>query len=102
MRAHAISLLLGACLWVAEGTAGPQRATPENTRGWQLMSEQERIAHQVRLRSFANYADCHAYQLQHHAWLQQRAQARGARLSTQGRDSCAHLQPAAQMASEPR
>lgn len=93
MRAPAIKVLLVTLVWASAAVAAPQRATSDNTRGWQFMSEQERIAHQARLRSFDRYADCHAYQLQHHALMQQRAQAQGKRLPVEGRDGCAPLRP---------
>lgn len=37
---------------------GPWRAGEANTRGWQLMTPEERIEHQSRVRSFTDYDAC--------------------------------------------
>ena len=71
--------------------SGPWRASEDNIRGWQLMSPQERIRHQARIRGFTRYEDCHAYQSEHHRLMAERAQERGLRLDTARRDACAHL-----------
>lgn len=71
--------------------AGPWRANEGNTRGWMLMSPEERIAHQAKIRSFTNYDDCHAYQVAHHRLMQERASRLGLTLPEHGRDVCAHL-----------
>ena len=79
-------------LWVnAAAQAGPWRADEQNTRGWMLMSPEERIGHQAKIRSFTNYAECHAYQIAHHRLMQERAAQKGLELPEQGRDACAHL-----------
>ena len=63
----------------ATAHAGPWRADPDNSRGWELMSPAERIEHQRRLRSFTDYEACRAYQQAHHAQLEARAQTSGRR-----------------------
>ncbi len=70
---------------------GPWRASEDNIRGWQLMSPQERIRHQARIRGFTRYEDCHAYQVEHHRLMAARARERGLQLGTVRRDACAHL-----------
>ena len=83
---------------VAGGTsvsAAPWRASETNTRGWMLMSPQERIEHQTRVRSFADYAACEAYRAEHHALMVQRAKERGLDLPGGGRDFCDHLKAGA-------
>jgi hypothetical protein len=72
---------------------GPWRASENNTRGWQLMTPQERIEHQAKVRGFTSYEECHAYQLQHHQLMVERAKQRGMTLPVGGRDICAHLKP---------
>ncbi len=96
LLARMLWLTLGASLLLAAPAQarGPWRASPDNTRGWQLMTPEERIAHQARVRGFRDYAECHAYQLEHHALMVERARARGLPLGEQHRDICAHLQPA--------
>lgn len=72
---------------------GPWRASEENTRGWQLMTPEERIEHQARIRGFTHYEECRAYQLEHHRLMAERARERGLALPGGGRDICAHLKP---------
>lgn len=78
----------------AAQAGGPWRADEGNTRGWMLMSPKERIEHQAKIRSFGDYADCRAYQEQHHRLMQQRAAQAGLTLPEHGCDFCAHLRPA--------
>ncbi len=94
-RFHFFALLLpfAGFLTVAAQAAGPWRANEGNTRGWMLMSPAERIAHQAKIRSFANYDDCHTYQVAHHRLMQERAARLGLTLPEHGRDFCAHLRP---------
>lgn len=92
-------LLLGvmALAWAASALAkGPWRASEENTRGWQLMTPEERIAHQATIRSFTTLAACRAYQVEHHRLIEERARARGLPLPSGGRDVCEHLRTAPQ------
>ncbi len=72
---------------------GPWRAGENNTRGWQLMTPEERIEHQARIRGFTTLAQCEAYRDEHHRQIEQRARQRGVSLREGGRDFCAHLRP---------
>ena len=45
--------------------------------GWQLMSEQERNEHQIKMRSFKTEQEREAYRLEHHKRMQERARKRG-------------------------
>mgnify|MGYP001328579372 CR=1 FL=1 len=83
-------------IFIAAGVAanGPWRASEENTRGWQLMTPEERIAHQAKIRSFTALADCLAYQAEHHRLMEARARVAGLPPPSGGRDLCAHLRPA--------
>ncbi len=83
-----IGLLLAAS---AAEAGGPWRASEENTRGWQLMTPQERIDHQARIRSFRTLEECRAYQQEHHPLMEQRARQRGVALPSGRRDICEHL-----------
>lgn len=74
-------------------SAAPWRASETNTRGWMLMSPQERIEHQARVRGFTDYTACEAYRAEHHALMVQRARERGLDLPGGGRDFCDHLKP---------
>jgi len=72
---------------------GPLRASDGNTRGWQLMSEAERIEHQAKIRGFTDYASCRAYREEHHRLMAERAAAQGLPLRGGRHDFCAHLRP---------
>ena len=91
-RLLAITLLLA--LAATAHAHGPVRASEANTRGWQLMTPEERIEHQARVRSFTSYEECRSYQLAHHRLMEERARQRGLELPRRGRDICEHLQPA--------
>ena len=73
--------------------AGPWRADERNTRGWDLMTPQERIDHQARVRGFTDYQSCQAYRTQHHGLMEERARQRGLNLPESGRDFCDRLKP---------
>jgi hypothetical protein len=87
-----IGLLLS--LAAAAQARGPVRASEGNTRGWQLMTPEERIEHQSRIRGFKTYEECRSYQVAHHQLMEERSRARGRALPQGGRDICEHLQPA--------
>lgn len=70
---------------------GPWHANASNTPGWQLMTPQERLEHQARVRGFTNYDECRAYQLRHHQLMEERAMQHHLALAGEGRDFCARL-----------
>lgn len=71
--------------------AGPWRADAGNTRGWQFMTPEERLAHQATIRAFDSYSACRAYQADHHRAMEERAKQQGRDLAPEQRDFCAHL-----------
>lgn len=71
--------------------AEPQRTDSSNTRGWQIMTPEERIAHQAKIRSFNDYSACRTYQAEHHRRMEDRARQQGRTLPAEQRDVCAHL-----------
>jgi hypothetical protein len=75
------------------GARGPWRASESNTHGWQLMTPEERIAHQARVRSLTDYESCEAYRTQHHELMAERARQHGMSLNEGAHDFCAHLGP---------
>ncbi|PPQ27173.1 hypothetical protein [Rhodopila globiformis] len=91
IRLLVIALLAGSA--VPAWARGPWRASGANTSGWALMTPEERIAHQARVRSFTDYDACEAYRSQHHALMAERAQQQGVSLNHGARDFCAHLRP---------
>lgn len=74
-------LLSGAGIAEARGA---WRATQANTAGWQLMTPEERIEHQNKMRSFKTYDECKAYQEQHHKMMEERAKQKGITLPPMG------------------
>lgn len=72
---------------------GPWRASESNTRGWELMSPQERIEHQARIRDFATLAECEEYQTEHRREIDARALRLSKQLLGERRDFCEHLRP---------
>lgn len=94
MRLNSGRLLALAILLLFAGGAaarGPWRASESNTQGWQLMSPEEHIEHQARIRGFSTLADCEAYREAHHLEMEARALRQGKTLAGGGRDFCAHL-----------
>ena len=91
-RVWIITLLLS--LAAPALASGPVRASEVNTRGWQLMTPEERIEHQSRIRGFKTYEECRGYQNSHHQLMEERARQRGMALPRGRRDICEHLQPA--------
>jgi len=94
---RALLALSGFLLLVAASVAearGPWRASEDNTRGWQLMTPEERIDHQARIRGFRTLEECRAYQLAHHRLMEQRAKDRDLPMPAGRRDICDHLKAA--------
>lgn len=73
---------------------GPWAADQGNTRGWQLMTQQERIEHQTKMRSFKTYDECKAYLAEHHTLMEARAKEKGLTLpmGRAGGYACDHMQ----------
>lgn len=96
MRLHHVVILAAGltCVPIEYALAwGAWHASEGNTRGWQLMTPAERLDHQAKVRSFTNYDDCRAYQVNHHRLMQERATERNMVLPGPGRDFCTHLKP---------
>lgn len=85
------ALIIGLLLSSTASARGPWRASEANTRGWELMSPEERIEHQTRIRSFTTLEECRNYQVSHHQLMEERARQRGVALPGGGKDVCAHL-----------
>lgn len=50
---------------------------PSNTRGWSMMSPQERTEHRTKMMGFKSYDECVAYTAEHHKLMEARAKERG-------------------------
>lgn len=53
---------------------------PSNTRGWSLMTPQERTEHRNKMLSFKTYEECDAYRTEHHKLMEARAKEKGAQV----------------------
>ncbi len=75
----------------ASWASGPWRAGAGNTPSWQLMSPDERVEYQRRMRSFDDAAACETYQAEHRARMTDRARRQGAGLPKDHVDGCRQL-----------
>lgn len=75
----AVLLLSSLGIGVAEAR-GPWTANKANTRGWSLMTAEERAEHQAKMRGFKTYDECKAYQEEHHKQMEARAKEKGVTL----------------------
>lgn len=58
-------------------TTQTQQQAREQVYGWELMSEQERMEHQNKMRSLKTEQEREAYRQEHHKLMQDRAKAQG-------------------------
>jgi hypothetical protein len=67
---------------MASGDEAPVRAETqqEYAYGWQLMTDQERAEHRMKMRSFRTNEEREAYRLEHHQLMQERAREQGVTL----------------------
>ncbi len=71
---------------------GRWAADAGNTRGWQLMTPEERVEHQNKMRGFTTYDECKAYQEAHHQAMEARAKEKGVTLpATAGGYGCDNM-----------
>lgn len=74
------------------GGRGAARWGQGVTPGWALMTPEERMAHQTKMRSMTTRGECSAYIEQHHADMAARAKERGVAVpAVPRRDPCAGL-----------
>lgn len=59
-----------------------------NVAGWQLMTPEERTAHQNKMRSMTSYDECIAYVGQERQLMEQRAKEQGATLPAPRANAC--------------
>ena len=73
----ALTAVLAAGSVFAQQGPGRWAADDGNTRGWSLMTPQERTEHQNKMRSFTTYDECKAYQQEQHQAMEARAKEKG-------------------------
>ena len=62
-----------------------------NTRGWTLMTPEERTAFQIKMREVKSYDQCEATQTEHRATMETRAQEKGVTLMAPRQNACDNL-----------
>lgn len=80
----AISMFAGSAFakpWRWSGNQG-------NTFGWQLMTAEERVAHQTKLRGFTEYNVCKEYVDEHHKKMEERAKEKGVTMPVMRQNPC--------------
>ena len=68
------------------------RYNQNNTRGWSLMTADERTAFQKQMREVKTYDECVALQTEHRGAMEVRAKEKGVTLATPRRNVCDNLQ----------
>ncbi|MGD8711836.1 MAG: hypothetical protein PVG50_03260 [Thiohalophilus sp.] len=80
MKQHSVKRALLLLAALSGLSIGLVQAQEQPIYGQQLMTEQERIEHRNKMRSFKTEQEREAYRRQHHEEMQQRAKARGVTL----------------------
>ncbi|MDP2132683.1 MAG: hypothetical protein Q8J99_03650 [Sulfuritalea sp.] len=60
----------------------------DNTRGWALMTAEERQAHSARMHAAKTYDECKALQAEHHQAMEARAKEKGVTLPAPRANGC--------------
>lgn len=68
------------------------RFNQDNTRGWALMSAEERTAHREKMLAAKSYEECKALQDEHHKAMEARAMEKGAKLPAPRQNGCDRMQ----------
>lgn len=68
----------------------------DNTFGWAMMTQRERIEHRKKLMAITSYNDCKAYIAEHHQQMQERAAKQGKSLSGTQSNVCDQLKASGQ------
>jgi Spy/CpxP family protein refolding chaperone len=99
----AVILFLGAAISTAafpQPAAGPgigpgggkgMNFDQSNTRGWDLMSVEERATHRDKMRAVKTYEECKAVQVEHHTSMEARAKEKGVSLPTVRQNGCERM-----------
>ena len=64
------------------------RFDQNNTRGWTLMTPEERTAHRDKMLSLKNYEECKSFQTEHRSAMEVRAKEKGVKLPVPRQNSC--------------
>ena len=69
----------------------------DNTRGWSMMSPEERAEHRNRMFSMKTYEECVAYQDEHRKQMEARAQERGRSMPAPRQNMCERMKQAGRL-----
>jgi hypothetical protein len=72
---------------VGRGMRG-MRFDQSNTRGWALMTPEERLANQTKMRAVKTYDECKLVQTEQHQAMEVRAKEKGVSLPTPRQNGC--------------
>ena len=67
------------------------RFNQNNTRGWTLMTPEERTAFQIRMREVKTYDECKLVQTEHRSAMEARAKEKGVTLPTPRQNGCERM-----------
>ena len=82
------ALLLAALASTVHARPWRWQGNQNNTYGWQLMTPEERTAHQAKLRGFTEYSACTEYVAEHHKQMAERAKTKGMTPPVMRRNPC--------------
>jgi hypothetical protein len=68
------------------------RFNQNNTRGWALMTPEERTAFQSKMREVKTYDECKLIHTEHRSLMEARAKEKGVTLATPRRNACDTMQ----------
>lgn len=68
--------------------ARAMRFDQNNTRGWTLMTPEERVAHREKMVSLKTYDECKAFQAEHRVTMEARAKEKGTTLPVPRQNAC--------------
>ena len=67
------------------------RFSQNNTRGWTLMTPEERTAFQIKMREVKTYDECKLTQTEHRSVMETRAKEKGVTLQAPRRNACDNM-----------
>jgi hypothetical protein len=76
---------------MGNGGGRGMRFNQNNTRGWTLMTPEERSAFQIKMREVKTYDECVALQTEHRGALEVRAKEQGVNLQAPRRNACDNM-----------
>jgi hypothetical protein len=78
-------------LGMGPGGGGRFAFDQDNTRGWALMTPEERIAHRGTMLAAKTYEECKAVQSEHHNAMEARAKEKGLKLPGPRQNACDNM-----------